>query len=103
MTQIYTFHRPLPRDPKSGRALPDSPFPHTQLGQKTSRRRNQTYIQVREFGENGKLIRDIDFTDHDRGDHTNPHQHRYDAVMGTRMIAEPISPFSLEPIPPFSL
>ncbi len=102
MTQIYTFDDDLPRD-SNGRALPDSPFPHIQLGQRTSRRRKKTYTQVREFGENGKLIRDIDFTDHDRGDHTNPHQHRYDAITGKRMSAEPISPFSLEPIPPFSL
>ncbi|MGG6269680.1 hypothetical protein ACQ4M3_30245 [Leptolyngbya sp. AN03gr2] len=91
MTQIYTFNQPLPRDPKTGRALPDSSFPHTQLGQRTSRRRNETYTRVREFGENGKLIRDIDFTNHDRADHTNPHQHRYDANTGKRMSAEPIS------------
>lgn len=36
------------------------------------------YTQAREFDDNGRPIRDIDFTDHGRPqNHSNPHQHRY--------------------------
>lgn len=65
--------RPLPRD-ANGNNLPDSPYPHTQLGQG----RKGTYPAAREFGENGEVVRDIHWTDHGRpAQHTNPHQHRY--------------------------
>jgi hypothetical protein len=79
---------PLPRD-QDGRAIANSPYPHTQIGRKTSRRRDETYIQAREFGNNGKVIKDIDFTNHGRFDHTNPHQHRYNQITGKRQSAEP--------------
>ncbi|MCD8177127.1 MAG: hypothetical protein LUE98_06805, partial [Tannerellaceae bacterium] len=41
---------------------------HTQLGNRKGK-----YRQAREFDASGKEIRDIDFTDHKRSDHTNPH------------------------------
>ena len=35
-------------------------------------------VQAREFDADGNVIKDIDFTDHNRPkEHTNPHQHRY--------------------------
>lgn len=70
--------RPLPRDEKHKTPSPDieAEGPYTQLGMKEGRR--GSYPQAREFDAEGKPIRDIDFTDHDRPDlHTNPHQHRY--------------------------
>ena len=36
-----------------------------------------SYGQAREFGADGKPVKDIDFTDHGRADHPNPHQHKY--------------------------
>jgi hypothetical protein len=68
--------RPLPRD-ANGNPTPDpeATGPHSQLGQKEGRRGK--YDQAREFDKNGKPVKDIDFTDHGRSDHTNPHQHRY--------------------------
>jgi hypothetical protein len=74
-TEVYAPDRPLPQT-EDGVPIPDSDRPHTQLGTETSKR-NYKYPQAREFGENGKPIRDIDFTDHRRKDHTNPHQHRH--------------------------
>lgn len=68
----YAPNRELPRYP-SGRPKPESPYPHTQL-----RRRKGRYPQSREFDENGRPVRDIDWTDHGRPDwHTDPHQHLY--------------------------
>jgi len=69
--------RNLPRD-ENGNPTPepDAEGPHSQLGQKDGR--NGKYDQAREFDENGKPVRDIDFTDHGRPkDHPKPHQHRY--------------------------
>src|SRR5690554_5272566 len=69
----YRPDRKLPRD-KLGNPVPDSDGPHTQLG--TKKGRNSDYTQAREFDGNGKLVRDIDFTDHGRPqNHPNPHQH----------------------------
>ncbi|MBQ9601578.1 MAG: hypothetical protein IJR46_06155, partial [Neisseriaceae bacterium] len=74
----YRPDRELPKD-KYGNKIPDSEYPHTQLGTKNGR--NGSYTQGREWGydDNGKLVpkRDIDFTNHSRSDHTNPHQHTY--------------------------
>lgn len=78
----YTPDTPLPRD-ANGRPVPDSPYPHTQLGKRTSPTRGETYPQAREFGPDGKVVRDIDWTDHDRPrEHTNPHQHIYNPGRG---------------------
>ncbi|WP_412770419.1 polymorphic toxin type 24 domain-containing protein [Ralstonia solanacearum] len=69
--------RDLPRD-KNGIPVPepDAEGPHTQLGTKEGR--NGKYDQAREFDENGRPVRDIDFTDHGRpNNHPNPHQHWY--------------------------
>jgi RHS repeat-associated protein len=50
--------------------------PHTQLGVREGR--NETHPQAREFDENGKPVKDIDFTDHGRPEqHSNPHEHPY--------------------------
>jgi hypothetical protein len=85
------FDQPLPRDPRTALPVPDSPYPHTQLGNRYSRRRDETYRQAREFGFDGQLMRDIDFTSHGRRDHTNPHQHCYDPTTGRRLPAAPLS------------
>jgi len=70
----YRPDRKLPRD-KHGNPVPDSSAPHTQLG--TKKGRNGEYTQAREFDASGKPVRDIDFTNHGRADHPNPHQHKY--------------------------
>lgn len=68
--------RELPSD-ENGVFIPDTDYPHTQLGQRKGRK--ETYPQAREFGENGEPIRDIDFTDHCRPqNHPLPHQHLRD-------------------------
>ena len=75
MSFVYAPARRLPRD-NNGRPVPESVFPHTQLGRKTGS--NGIYIQAREFDGNGNPVRDIDFTDHGRSEeHDNPHQHMY--------------------------
>jgi len=81
--------RPLPRDPKTKEPVPDVKAPHTQLGTKEGRK--GPYPQAREFDAQGKPVRDIDFTDHGRRDHTNPHQHRYGPGQtgGTRTRGKP--------------
>ena len=80
----YRPPRPLPRDPVSGRPVPESPYPHTQLGEKVSTRTGQPYTQAREFGQNGQHVKDIHFTDHGMKSHPNPHQHIIDPVTGKR-------------------
>jgi RHS repeat-associated protein len=67
-------NRELPRDKRTKEPVPDSPNPHSQLGQQEGRRGQ--YPQAREFDDKGRPVKDIDFTDHGRG-HPNPHQHRY--------------------------
>jgi hypothetical protein len=70
----YRPSRPLPRD-QHGNMIPDSRYPHTQLGTEKGRKVG-VYTAAREFGENGQWRRDIHFTDHGRPqNHTNPHQH----------------------------
>jgi hypothetical protein len=66
--------RALPRD-ANGVPIPDSQYPHTQLGTKEGSK--GSYGQAREFGEGGKPVKDIDFTDHGRKDHPSPHEHKY--------------------------
>ena len=91
----YRPDRELPKD-KYGNKIPDSEYPHTQLGTKNGR--NGSYTQGREWGydDSGKLVpkKDIDFTNHGRADHPNPHQHTYtpNATGGTyqRGGAEPL-------------
>lgn len=83
-TEVYVPDRPLPLN-EHGVIIPDTDAPHSQLGTGTGRKGK--YPQAREFDKNGKPVRDIDFTDHDRPhDHTNPHQHRREenATGGTR-------------------
>ena len=87
----YAPDRSLPRD-EYGNPIPDTKAPHTQLGKRTSKRTGETYTQGREFGDEGKHVKDIDFTDHGRKDHTNPHQHRIDPKTGKRMGPEPLEP-----------
>jgi hypothetical protein len=74
----YRPDTPLPRD-VHGQMVPSSPYPHTQLGTEIGRKVGP-YTAAREFGPDGKPIRDIHFTDHGRPNvrgHTNPHQHRH--------------------------
>jgi RHS repeat-associated protein len=90
--RVYVPNQPLPRDPRSGKPVPDSEYPHTQLGERTSKQRGETYAQGREFGENGQHVKDIDWTDHDRPtEHDNPHEHPIDPVTGKRGKARPLS------------
>ncbi len=70
-----TADDPLPRD-ANGVPIPESRYPHTQLGTRPGKNSGGPYRQAREFDENGNPVRDIDFTDHGRGQ-PNPHQHRY--------------------------
>jgi hypothetical protein len=71
----YRPPEPLPRG-KNGQLAPSSPYSHTQIGTKNGSR--GPYTAAREFGENGRPIRDIHFTDHGRpAGHPNPHQHRW--------------------------
>jgi septal ring-binding cell division protein DamX len=87
----YAPNRELPRDPKTGKPVPESENPHTQLGTRNSRTRpGEKYTQGREFGKGGKHVRDVDFTTHGRKDHTNPHQHRIDPKTGKRGMQEPL-------------
>jgi RHS repeat-associated protein len=82
--------RRLPRT-KHGEPAPDpdAAGPHTQLGREQGRK--GTYDQAREFDQDGKVVRDIDFTRHGRADHPNPHQHRYNqnATGGTPTRGDP--------------
>jgi RHS repeat-associated protein len=74
----YRPSTPLPRG-ENGEFLPSSPYPHTQIGTEIGRKVGP-YTAAREFGHNGRPIRDIHFTDHGRPNvpgHTNPHQHRH--------------------------
>jgi RHS repeat-associated protein len=72
----YAPERPLPRN-KDGTPKPDNEAtgnPHTQLGKNRDGKNNQS----REFDKNGKPVKDVDWTDHNRpGIHPKPHQHRY--------------------------
>ena len=68
--------RPLPRN-EHGVPIPSSPAPHTQIGEQTGRR--GSYRQTREWGADGEMVRDIDWTDHGRPqNHTNPHEHPWE-------------------------
>jgi len=93
--EIYVPDRPLPKD-EEGVPIPETDAPHTELGRKGSKTRpGETYPQAREFDKEGKPVRDIDFTDHQRPDiHPAPHQHRHEPnkTGGTpeRKPAEPV-------------
>lgn len=66
---------PLPRR-AHGQLSPSSADPHTQIGWHEGRRGG--YIQTREFGPDGKPVKQVDWTDHGRpARHTNPHVHDY--------------------------
>jgi RHS repeat-associated protein len=74
-----TAQDPLRKD-ENGLKVPDPEAvgnAHTQLGTKQGRKGK--YKQAREFDENGREIRDIDFTDHGRPNAhpDSPHQHIY--------------------------
>lgn len=71
--------RRLPRD-DYGNPVPESPYPHTQLGYEPSRT-GTPYPQARQFGPDGEWQKDIDFTDHGR-DHPDPHEHPVDPNFG---------------------
>lgn len=86
----YIPKRPLPMD-QYGNKIPDTSAPHTQLGTRYSARREESYRQAREWGENGQLLRDVDFTNHGRPrNHANPHQHLYNPATGAREAGIPL-------------
>lgn len=59
---------------KHGVPVAEGKHLHTQLGTN----RKGKYPQAREFGADGEIMRDIDFTDYGRPhDYTRPHQHKY--------------------------
>jgi hypothetical protein len=76
----YAPNRTLPRDPKTGKAVPDAEgvgVPHTQLGNR-SRSKGKVYPQGRTFDGNGQPVEDVHHTDHGRPKtHTNPHKHQH--------------------------
>ena len=76
ISDVYVPDRPLPRDPRTGLPKPETNAPHTELGTRNGDKGK--YPQAREFDDNGKPVRDIDFTDHGRPEiHLNPHEHPY--------------------------
>jgi RHS repeat-associated protein len=85
----YMPDRPLPRT-EAGVPIPESQYAHSQLGYAEGRRGG--YRQAREFGEGGKLVRDIHFTHHGRPGHPMPHQHLYleNPTGGTPMRGPPV-------------
>lgn len=97
-TDVYAPDRPLPRHPRTGEPVPDSDAPHTQLGTRDGTKGK--YPQAREFDAQGKPVKDIDFTDHDKPKkHPNPHQHKYkpNATGGTperSSKAEPVENYN---------
>ncbi len=73
----YVPERSLPTD-KLGVPVPDSPFPHTQLGRSKPKYGAEPQAREWQHGSNGQLqpTRDIDFSDHGTPSiHPNPHQH----------------------------
>lgn len=90
----YAPERKLPTDPHTGNPVIDPHVvgPHTQLGKRTSKSTGETYVQGREFDENGNRVKDIDHTDHGRKDHDNPHEHPYDPATGKRLPNQPLQP-----------
>ena len=73
----YTPDRTLPTD-KQGIPLPDSPYPHTQLGRSKPKYGDEPQAREWNHGKNDNLqpTRDIDFTDHGSPSiHPKPHQH----------------------------
>ncbi|MES9976466.1 MAG: RHS repeat-associated core domain-containing protein, partial [Candidatus Thiodiazotropha sp.] len=87
----YSPDRDLPKD-EYGHKLPESDYPHTQLGRNTSRS-GERYRQTREWGAKGDRgydgmtpKRDVDWTNHNRpSTHpNNPHQHPYNLSTGAR-------------------
>ena len=92
-TDVYAPTRPLPMT-EDGIPIPDTDAPHTQLGTKEGSKEN--YPKAREFDKDGKLVRDIDFTDHGYPhNHPIPHQHRHrdNPTGGTPIRGKP------EPVP----
>ena len=94
----YRVSRALPKT-SDGVPIPDSSRPHSQVGERASRRAG-SYRQVLTWGydEKGDLVpkKIIDFTDHGRPtNHASPHQHRYlmNSTGGSlsRGPAEPLS------------
>ena len=80
-----------------GQPAPDSEHPHVQLGRRTGRK--SRYPKAREWGKDGELIRDIEFTDHGgRKNHPDPHQHKYtpNPTGGRKQKGKP------EPVPEFA-
>ena len=91
-SNVYAPDRPLPHT-ENGVPIPDTDAPHTQLGTKGSKRRpGEKYPQAREFDNNGKPVKGIDFTDHgEPGIHPNPHEHPYETnpTEGTPQRGDP--------------
>jgi hypothetical protein len=99
----YRPNRDLPRQP-GGEPQPDVPdAAHTQLGTREGRKGD--YTNAREFDENGKPVKDVDFTDHGlpQTHPDNPHQHPYvpNPTGGTpqRGPAEPLQTGGTQPPP----
>ncbi|MEQ1504138.1 MAG: hypothetical protein ABMB14_17985 [Myxococcota bacterium] len=65
----------------------DSQYPHTQLGTRQDGSKAPTSRRV-EFGDGGKPVKDIDFTNRGRKDHTSPHEHNTWRTRPVRSYAE---------------
>lgn len=73
-----TIEDPLPQADGTGYPVPDPDAegrPHTIIGTRESKRGRGKYRQAREFDQNGKPVRDIDWSNHGQRDIENPHQH----------------------------
>ncbi|MEM6290962.1 MAG: DUF6531 domain-containing protein [Myxococcota bacterium] len=74
----YVPDRTLPTD-DLGVPVPDSPYPHSQLGKSKPKYGSEPQAREWDYGSNGNLQphRDIDFTDHGYpNQHAIPHQHK---------------------------
>jgi hypothetical protein len=64
---------------------------NTPARERESKTTSETYPQAREWDAEGKKVRDVDFTDHNRPqNHPNPHQNKYDPKTGKRGPPEEI-------------
>jgi RHS repeat-associated protein len=91
-----TAQDPLRKD-ANGKAIPDPEAQgadHSQLGTKTSNSQagNPQYKQAMEYDANGNPVRRVDFSNHGRSDHPNPHEHPIDPNTGKIGPPQPLPP-----------
>ncbi len=55
---------------------------------KISENTGQMYLHVTHYDEQGRMVGQTHYTNHGRGDHTDPHHHRYDPNTGEKLRVE---------------